>query len=136
MSPINLRCWKLLSITFSSDLRKQCCWHGKRLSPANRNICVFLMKQSLVKLLQNFLCLHIYILAYIQVQTYACQATYIHAHTYIRHCISIGLLAPGQWILVWVSGFFGSNGPDRPVGLREDFLMLRVYLGSDIFSVS
>ena len=35
----------------------------------------------------------------------------------------------GQWI-------FGSTDPDRPVGLRGDFLMLRVYLGNDIFSVS
>ena len=32
-----LRCWKLLSITFSSDLRKPCCHDGKCCSPTYKN---------------------------------------------------------------------------------------------------
>ena len=46
----SVRCWTLVNITVSSDLRKPCCWHSKRLSPADRNFCFFVNKQNLVQL--------------------------------------------------------------------------------------
>ena len=37
---INLRCWKLLGIIFSSDLRELCSWNIKSLSPENNYFCL------------------------------------------------------------------------------------------------
>ena len=43
---------KLLSRTFSSELRKPCCWCGKRLSPANTKLFLRTYR-TLVQLLQK-----------------------------------------------------------------------------------
>ena len=51
---------EMLSITFSSDLRKPYCWHGKSLSPANKN-SVLENVWNLVQLLHLMSCFVSYV---------------------------------------------------------------------------
>ena len=44
-APIHLRYWELLSVIFSSDLRKPCCWHGK--------VCIQLRKMFVYENMWN-----------------------------------------------------------------------------------